>query len=220
MIGIVDFEFEFFPSKGQSPTMKFKDNEGLLYEIDNKDLFEHLIMKWKDHESDVIDAMGHLTGLKFKKSVLTKVYEQRQDMLKTGPKSIEAPAYVGSHIQTRLMPKYRFIGTQIHNMFHALYDQNDDLVGDFIENYTEDKRLHHITGDHIYIYAGVKEVASSVFGQDARKIVEGQKFWNYIGKDSPIQSISHYYADSDALSHDSEIKMKALREHVSGSRGA
>jgi len=220
MIGIVDFEFEFVPSRGQSPTMKFKDNEGSMYEIDNKDLFEHLIMRWKDRESDVIDTMNGVTDLKFKKSVLTKVYEQRQDMLKTGPKGIESPAYVGSHIQMHLMPKYRFIGSQMHHMFHALYDQNSDLVGSFIENYTEDKRLHPITGDHIYVYAGVKEVAYSVFGQDARKIIEGQRFWDYIDRNSPMQNISHYYADSDALSEDSGAKMRALREHVSGSRDA
>jgi hypothetical protein len=220
MIGTVDFEFEFVPSKNPSRTMSFKDNEGLLYEIDNKDLFEHLLYKWNDRESDVIDSMQYVTGLKFRRSVPTKVYEQQQEMDRTAVGELRVPAYMGGHIQTFLMPKYRFLGEQIHQLFHALYDQNNDVVGDFIQNYADHNRLHKTTGDHIYVHAGVREVAASVFGNEARRVVEGQEFWRHADKDSPAMKLSHYYIDSTALAVDSGAKMKEMREHVSGSKGA
>jgi hypothetical protein len=188
--------------------------------VDNFQRFENLLYEWREKESDVINSMEAVTGLRFDRMAPTKVYENPQDMARVKMGELRVPAYMGDHIQTFLMPKYRFIGVQIHELFHELYEQNDHLVGAFIGNYAEHNRLHPITGSHIYVHAGLREVAAEVFGGMAKKVVEGQEFWRYVKVDSPVQKFAHHYKDSTGLSRDSKEKMRAMREHVSGSGGA
>ena len=204
--------FEYVPGKNQPLA-------------DNFERFENLLYEWRENETDVINSMEAVTGLRFNHMVPTKVYENQQDMRKTGIRNtdihnLRIPAYVGSHIQTFLMPKYRFLGVEIHELFHALYGQNKDIVGNFIQNYAVHNRLSQITGDHIYVHAGVKEVAAEVFGNMSKKVVEGQEFWRYVKEDSPTKDILYHYKDSMGLSRDSALLMRTMRGHVSGSRGA
>lgn len=185
----------------------------------NLEFFENLIGGWRINESRLLKEMQNSTGLNFKLDTPTIVYESPQDMDLVNGFRVPAYSRNKNRIQTFLMKPERFVATELHENFHRLYDQNWNIVGDFFKDYKKKNNLSHDTAGHVFVHAGMKEVARVVFGDHHKKILDGDKWWEYLPKDSPVvKELGPHYQKSWVISDRYQELMQNFRSYVNSRR--